>query len=911
MPALLLALLLLARTALADDVPRGRLPDGVTPTHYALDLTIVPGQERFSGAVVIELTVAKPTNILWMHGQGLAVERATITNVDGTAAATWEEIANSGGVAKVTLARALPIGPAKLTIQYSAPFNRQLQGLYRADEGGESYIFSQMEPIDARRAFPSFDEPRFKTPFDIALTVREGHAAVSNAPTLREEKRPGGMKRVQFATTKPLPTYLVAVAVGPLDVVTWEPIARTALRNREIPLRGITAKGKGQQMRYALANTAPLLLALEDYFGIPYPYEKLDLIAAIDFSAGAMENAGAIVYRESIVLFEQPPSLAQRRSYTITHAHEMAHQWFGDLVTPAWWNDIWLNESFATWMETRIAATVEPKGEYGRLTVSEALGAMNDDSWRSARRIAEPVNASDDVANAFDSITYQKGGGVLGMFEQYYGADVFQKGVRLYLQRHAWGSATAEDFVRALADASGKADGIAAFKSFLNQPGVPILRTALACRKEATVDVRQSRYLRQPRLTDTNQRWWSALDRPREDQTWQVPLCIAKGDGQTRSQTCKLMTDRAASVRLGPQCPTWFLPNANGAGYWRFTLDDAGWKGLIAARDQLTETEVLAAVGSLDAAFTSGDMETADFLTRVRALLATPRGGDAMPVAWDVAAEAVGRLQWIRNVLADEGTRPAVEALLREIYGPWAHHLGIDATSDLDRRFPVQASLLRPTAISAAAVSGRDPALRAALAARAMTYLGMNGDGRIHPDAIDPDLVASALTVAVQDNGAAVARKIIELLRGERNGTTRWRLLTALTRATDPAVAAEVRALAFDPMLRINEVPAVVFGGLAQRETRAAAWEGYKVNFDAIAARLPVWNRADMAGVGAQFCTAKERDDFRRFFQSRLKDIPGARRTYASALEQSEACITLVAAQRGKLARAVALSAQP
>ena len=782
MPALLLALLLLARTALADDVPRGRLPDGVTPTHYALDLTIVPGQERFSGAVVIELTVAKPTNILWMHGQGLAVERATITNVDGTAAATWEEIANSGGVAKVTLARALPIGPAKLTIQYSAPFNRQLQGLYRADEGGESYIFSQMEPIDARRAFPSFDEPRFKTPFDIALTVREGHAAVSNAPTLREEKRPGGMKRVQFATTKPLPTYLVAVAVGPLDVVTWEPIARTALRNREIPLRGITAKGKGQQMRYALANTAPLLLALEDYFGIPYPYEKLDLIAAIDFSAGAMENAGAIVYRESIVLFEQPPSLAQRRSYTITHAHEMAHQWFGDLVTPAWWNDIWLNESFATWMETRIAATV---------------------------------------------------------------------------------------------------------------------------------DVRQSRYLRQPRLTDTNQRWWSALDRPREDQTWQVPLCIAKGDGQTRSQTCKLMTDRAASVRLGPQCPTWFLPNANGAGYWRFTLDDAGWKGLIAARDQLTETEVLAAVGSLDAAFTSGDMETADFLTRVRALLATPRGGDAMPVAWDVAAEAVGRLQWIRNVLADEGTRPAVEALLREIYGPWAHHLGIDATSDLDRRFPVQASLLRPTAISAAAVSGRDPALRAALAARAMTYLGMNGDGRIHPDAIDPDLVASALTVAVQDNGAAVARKIIELLRGERNGTTRWRLLTALTRATDPAVAAEVRALAFDPMLRINEVPAVVFGGLAQRETRAAAWDWYKENFDAIAARLPVWNRADMAGVGAQFCTAKERDDFRRFFQSRLKDIPGARRTYASALEQSEACITLVAAQRGKLARAVALSAQP
>lgn len=911
MPAVLIFLLLLARTAWADDVPRGRLPEGVTPTHYALDLTVVPDQERFSGAVTIDVTVSKPGNVVWMHGQGLAVERATVTNTDGTAVGTWEEIANGGGVAKLTFARALPIGPAKLTIQYSAPFNRQLQGLYRADEGGESYIFSQMEPVDARRAFPSFDEPRFKTPFDLALTVREGHTAVSNAPSLREEKRPGGLKRVQFATTKPLPTYLIAVAVGPLDVVTWEPIGRTAIRDRDVPLRGIAAKGKGQQMRFALANTAPLLLALEDYFGIPYPYEKLDLIAAIDFSAGAMENAGAIVYRESLMLFDGPPSLAQKRSYTLTHAHEMAHQWFGDLVTPAWWNDIWLNEAFATWMETRIADTVDPKGEYGRLTMSDALDAMGDDSWRSARRIAEPVNANEDIANAFDSITYQKGGGVLGMFEEYYGRDVFQKGVRLFLQRHAWGTATAEDFMRALADASGKSEGIPAFKSFLNQAGVPILRTALACRKEATIDVRQSRYLRQPRLADQDQRWWTALNRPREDQLWQIPVCVAHGDGRTRTQTCKLVKDRASSIRLGAQCPAWTLPNANGAGYWRFTLDDAGWKGLIAARHQLTETEVLAAIGSLDAAFTSGEMDTADYLARLRALLASPRGSDTMPVAWDVAAEATGRLQWVKYTLADEGARPAVEAMIRDIYGPWAQHLGIDATSDLDRRFPVQANLLRPTAIGAAALLGRDTALRAALAARAMTYLGMHGDGRLHPEAIEPDLVQTALTVAVQDNGASVVRRIIEVLRIERSGTTRSRLIASLARATDPAVAAEVRALALDPVLRVNEVPVIVFGGLNRSETRAATWEWFKENFDKISARLPVWNRADMAGVGAQFCTTRERDDFRRFFQNRLKDIAGGRRAYANAMEQSEACISLVTAQRGKLARAVASSAQP
>ena len=383
--------------------PLGKLPTGIAPTHYTLELEVVPNRERFSGRASIDLTLEAATDLIWLHGRDIEAKRAVILAADGSEVAARYEQVNDIGVARIVTDQPVGPGNVKLVIVYDAPFNRSLGGLYRVDVDGLSYAYTQFEPIDARRMFPGFDEPRFKTPYDIILTVEKPHAAISNALERETVDLGNGLKQVRFETTKPLPTYLLAIAVGDFDVVDWEPIPPSAIRDKPIPLRGIAAKGKGEKFSYALEHTAAMMAILEDYFEIPYPYEKLDLIAAAEFRSGGMENAGAIFYREPIILFGDHPSIYQLRGYAYTHAHELAHMWFGDLVTPAWWDDLWLNEAFATWMSSRVAHAWQPKAFDNRSLIRGSHWAMGTDQRVSARQIRQPVDNHHDISNAFDS----------------------------------------------------------------------------------------------------------------------------------------------------------------------------------------------------------------------------------------------------------------------------------------------------------------------------------------------------------------------------------------------------------------------------------------------------------------------------------------------------------------------------
>ncbi len=872
----------------AADFPKGQLPETVTPTHYAINLKILPEDQRFSGNVGIDVQLSKASNIIFFHGKDLAVQGAHVIVAGKKMEAAYEEIPQSGGVAKLTTDAVIPAGPARIEITYTAPFNRQLEGLYRSDEGGDSYAFTQMEPIAARLAFPSFDEPRFKTPYDTTLTVRQAHVAISNTPSIKEEKLSNELKTITFSTTKPLPTYLIAFAVGPLDVVEWKAIRKTEIREVEIPLRGITARGKGPQIKYALENTEALLVILENYFGIPYPYEKLDLVAATDFAAGAMENAGAIFYREPLMLFDDKASLSQKRRYALTHAHEMAHQLFGNLVTPAWWDDIWLNEAFATWMEYRTAQEWNPKGEYGRLNLTGSLGAMGTDGWRSARQIAQPIASNDDISNAFDSITYEKGGGVLSMFERYYGAEQFRKGVKLHMQRYRFGIATSKEFLQSIADANGDTQGVAAFQTFLNQPGVPFVRSELKCTKSgAKLNISQSRYALAGEPGDA----------PRPEQTWQIPMCVVYGDGSQRKQVCEIVPERSASIDLkAEQCPAWVMPNADGAGYFRFALNNKDWDALIANASQLTEKEVLSALDSLDAAFTAGNVDVDKYLERVKALLRSK--GSNPP--WDIALAPIGRLTWIKDNLVSEETRGSVKTLMSEIYGPIYDHLGLDPTSAMDKANAIQANLLRTPIVNLMALQVERADVRAELAKRGTAFLGMGGDGKINSSAIDASLAEVAITVAVQDNGEPVAEAILTHLKTERSAVTRSRLLSSLTRSTDKAVAAKARALALDTTLRGNEVPIMMYGSMREPANAADGWAWFKANVDALATRTPPTDRGDLAGIGTRFCSKGDRDDYAKFFQGRIDSMTGGPRTMAQTLEQVDACRILVQQQRRK-----------
>jgi len=408
------------------DVPGLRLDDNVRPVRYTADLKLITDSPEFTGSIDIEVEVRKPTQVIWLNAKDLTIRTASVTGKwrQGAAPARVEQ--RSGDLLAIQSSAWIPAGHAKVHIEYSGKISpKNSEGIFQGRDGANLYLFTQFESIDARRAFPCFDQPDFKTPWQVTLHVKGGEKAFSNTPQVSETPEADGMKRVVFAETKPLPSYLVAFAVGPFEVVD----AGYAGRNH-VPVRIITPKGLAYQAKYAAEVTATIVDRLENYFGIPYPFEKVDNMAIpLTYGFGAMENAGLVTYEQTILLADPASDTERRqRSYASTAAHELAHQWFGDLVTLAWWDDTWLNEAFATWTSSKILAEWKPEWQTRVEDLGGKFGAMAQDSLVSTRRIHQPIESVDDIENAFDDITYQKGSAVIRMFESWVGEKQFQNG---------------------------------------------------------------------------------------------------------------------------------------------------------------------------------------------------------------------------------------------------------------------------------------------------------------------------------------------------------------------------------------------------------------------------------------------------------------------------------------------------
>ena len=468
--------------------PKFRLPgDVVGPLRYTLDLTVIPDQNSFTGVADIQLNFKKSATTLWLNAEKLKVKEATLT-VGGASAPLKVVPADKDYVG---FAFPSPVGPgeAKLHVSYQGEISRKdMQGIFQVKDGVEWYIYSQFEDIGARRAFPCFDEPGYKVPWQLTLHVKKDQVALSNTPIVSETDSSDGMKTVKFAETPPLPSYLVALTVGHLDFID----AGTAGK-KNTRVRIVVPHGRGGEAQYSAETTPAIVNLLEDYFGIPYPYDKLDQVA-IPLAEYAMEHPGLVTYGASIILVKpKEQTLGHQRLWTSVAAHELAHQWFGDLVTTEWWDDIWLNEGFASWMANKIVSRYHPEWHMEINELNSYQRAMENDSLVSARRVRQPIESNDDIANAFDSITYSKGSALLNMFENYMGADRFREGVRRYLTKYAWKNATSADFLGALA---GNDTSISsAFSSYLDQPGVPLVTVmpststfgAAACASQAWI----------------------------------------------------------------------------------------------------------------------------------------------------------------------------------------------------------------------------------------------------------------------------------------------------------------------------------------------------------------------------------------------------------------------------------------
>lgn len=861
--------------------PTGQLPEGVAPTRYTLALTVDPSQERFEGEARIALTTAAPTRQIWLHGNLLEVSSVTVEATGEPITGAWSQV-DEEGLAEIQLDRTLPAGDSTLVVRYAAPFNRALRGLYSVEEGGAHYAFTQFEAISARLAFPCFDEPRFKTPFEVTLTVRADDVAAFNTPERDRMDAGSGMVRVRFAPTLPLPTYLVALAVGPLDVVEHAPLAATDVRQRPLPFRGLAARGKGAEMAFAMEHTGAIVEALERYFGIPYPYEKLDIVAVPDFAAGAMENAGLITFRDTLLLMGDDAPVWQQRGYAYVMAHELAHQWFGNLVTLAWWDDIWLNEAFATWMGYKITDEVFPDHQADLAMLGGVHSAMGTDSLVTARQVRQPIETSHDIRNAFDSITYRKGGGVLAMFERYLGADVFREGVRGYMRAHAHGTATYRDLLGALGEASGR-DVQTPFSTFLFQAGLPFVQVAVDCEGDTpTVGLTQSRYLP---VGSTGS----------SEQTWQIPVCVRYGlssDGDSEAKTaCTLMTETQASLPL-EGCPDWLMPNAGGEGYYRFAMAS---EDLAKLREQgfshLEPSEQMAYADALEGAFENASIDVPDMLAALAPLVRS----DIRPVA----TTPMSTHRFLRERVVGEDAQARVTAASARLYAPMMRRLGWSARPGEDG----ETQMLRTEVIGHMAMFVEDARVRRDAVRRANAYLGMGrgGDGEIHPGAVNSNFVGIVLAVAVQEGDAAFFDALLARFETTADSLLRGQLLSALSRTRDPELAERARALALDERLRTNEVLTPLYGQLSMPETRDDAWEWVKTHFAALRDLLES-NAGRLPSLGSFFCSAEKADAVEAFFSEHIEALPGGPRNLATTLEGIRLCAARAEAHRASAA---------
>ncbi|MBV9571562.1 MAG: M1 family metallopeptidase [Alphaproteobacteria bacterium] len=859
--------------AVAKAVPLAQLPRTVKPLHYRVALTVDPGKDRFTGHTEIDVEIHARQTSFFIHGLELHIARAEARTAAGRSISAQYKQVDDSGVATLKFAEPLPAGGATLVFDYDAPFNTSLAGIYRVDHQGESYAFTQFENTDARRAFPSFDEPGFKTPFDLTITAPSADTVVAN--TAEVSKTPaGGMTKWTFETTKPLPTYLVALAVGPLDVVDAGVVPPNRYRSYPLPLRGIAAKGMGPKLHYALSLTPAIVTALEEYYGIGFPFQKLDTLAVPDFAAGAMENSGAITYREQLLLMNDDAPLDQKRSSLTVQAHEIAHQWFGDLVTPRWWDDIWLNESFATWMEYKIAQKVRPDQEFQRSTLSNSLNVMRLDELPSARQIHNPVNNPDDIDNAFDDITYSKGGAVLSMFESYVGEEAFRQGIHAYLTKFSYRNASAQDFIGAIAQTAGRPEIIQSFREFIDQPHVPSMGTSLAC----------SAGKGSARVTETMYR---PIGIEMQERRWHVPMCLA---AEKQHRVCQLVPPSGADVPLGGMCPKTVFPNVEGAGYYRFSMDEDHWRALVATASSLSAAEQFTLFHNLTAALRAGHATANDFLALIRAL-APSATWDTVDAIRDVAHETR-----VTGAIAPHDLTIWRAHLIRE-FGPRLQSVGLAARAG---ERPADA-MLRQSLVELLVEEARDQSLIARLAKASEVYLASN---RIDRDGLPAELMREALRAGVMSSGARFSDRLVEAVKHSDDAYFTQSAIYAIAGSEDETNLNKLLALALTPTIRTGDLRYVRDYFSEEMPARSVLWTWFKGNFAAIENRLSRYGMGGMPEIQAYACDAADKTDLQTFLGPKASELVGMPRTLRQVREKIERCIAFKTAKGAEISAA-------
>ncbi|MFZ0760770.1 MAG: M1 family aminopeptidase [Candidatus Sulfotelmatobacter sp.] len=839
-----------------------RLPEIARPENYKLTFTPDLEKATFDGDETISIRALKPTSEITLNAVDIDFHEISITSRGRTQKA---KVTPEKDKEMVVLAveKPMPAGLATIHITYSGILNDEMRGLYMGkDDQGRKYAATQFEATDARRAFPSFDEPDYKATFDIAAVAGKGQVAISNSKVTSDTPGPGDRHTVRFATTPKMSSYLAALVVGNFEYIEGEADG--------IPIRVYSTPGKKEMGRFALETAERVLSYYDKYFNIKYPYGKLDLVGIPDFSAGAMENTGCITFREVLLLIdEKQASVDMKKEIASVIAHEMAHQWFGDLVTMKWWDDIWLNEGFATWMSSKPIEAWKPEWHFNLDDVSDAENTMNTDSLANTRPIHQAANTPAQIEELFDGIAYGKAAAVLRMLESYLGEQTFRAGVNAYLQQHRYANATADDFWDAQARTSKKpVDQI--MPTFVKQAGVPIINVKSQCSGNSTaVTLDQRRYY-------FDQEKFQAPN----DQLWEVPLCMKSSAGQGAVK-CELLKKSQETFML-PGCSTWVLANAGATGYYRVGYQPDAVRALASdAESKLSPAERIALQADIWASVRVGREPVGDYLALAQGL-----GSDRNRA---VLEDVLSQLNYIGEYLVTDNDRESYRAWMRQYLTPMLNDVGWQPKpGDTDEQKTLRAHLFYALGYDA-----RDPEVLAR--ARKIADQALN-----NPASVDQNLAGSAFTLAAMTGDPAFYDRLMGELKNPKSPEDYYVYLFTLAHFGDQDLLRRTLDFAISPAVRSQDALSLIARVMRNPSGEKLAWDFVLSHWEAVKKVGGPFASAEVVGVSGSFCDAGMRDQVEDFYAAHR--IAAAERTYRQSIERINNCVALKSQQQPQLA---------
>jgi aminopeptidase N len=727
----------------------GKLPKDVVPRHYSLYLR--PDLEKLvtTGKVEIEIEALKPAREIVLNSLDLEISGASIT-IDQKKVPLQPKADTEAQTITFALPEALAPGKYILSIDFTGHLREQAQGLYyvryATDTGKKLMLCSQMEPTDARRMFPCWDEPVFRASFEPTVVLPQKHVPVSNMPIKAQKSLDDGMKEVHFGATPPMASYLVVLVSGELESI------EDSLDG--VQIRVLTTEGKKEQGRYALESAKKMLGYYNDYFGVKFPLPKLDQIAAPGGFGGAMENWGGIVYNESILLFDpKNSSLETRQAVFGVMAHEMAHQWFGDLVTTAWWDNLWLNEGFASWMGTKCSDHFNPDWQVWLGAGGSKSGVMRRDSLRTTHPILQPVTDESQANDAFDDITYVKGQSFLRMLENYLGEGTFRDGLRMYMAKHRYSSTTTADLWAALDKASGKPVS-ALSAGWTEQPGLPVVSANCDCKDgKAIVQLEQERF--------------TVQDPQAKPLQWMVPVALADVS-RPDSARVELLEGKSKTVTF-PDCDGVVKANFGDAGYYRVAYPPALLQKLAWRMNSLSPEDRLNMLGDGWAMVEAQRASATNYLDLVAALR-----GEKTAAIWQ---GVLGRLGYIDRLERTQPGRAAYRLRMIELLRPQLERLGWEQRPDE----PAPDTILRSSVISTLGTFG-DKEVIASAQERFRKFLA-------RPDSLAPNLRPCVMDIVGRYSDRATYDQLHKLALAAKGTEERRRYYGAMAAALDPSLA--------------------------------------------------------------------------------------------------------------------------